>query len=133
MTAPPGDRSTALTADALERILLQLCERIDRLLDEERAALAACTPEGIEAFVVRKDHLALEMTRLAHHAAGYAPGARVRARLVETRSRLASNAGDLSRHISALEEIMGLLAEIQARQSSDGTYSRLGGWGAVLA
>ncbi len=108
---------------ALNRALIQLAMRIERVLLEEKNALAA-QPKDLDVLIARKEHLALEVLRLSQAAGRVAPDATSKTRLETTVRLLAENSDLLRRHIDAVSEIAALIAGVVTKATGDGTYSR---------
>jgi hypothetical protein len=129
LPSPPArelrTRAAALPAGAAatNQALLQLVIRLESVLEEERKMLAGSLPNDHDRLIARKEHLALEATRLAQHAGGFLPDGPIRMRLGQAADQLAENARLLRRHIEAVDEIAALIAEICSSVTSDGTYT----------
>ena len=103
--------------------LLLLLDRIEAVAREEITALAAGRTTEIDALVSRKGHLLVELMRLMKtcHAT---PGEDALAERLGSLSRtLDRNARTLSRHIDAVREVLGIVTDVIAASSDDGTYS----------
>lgn len=121
---PPAEPDASVgESAALDRALLQLATRIERVLLEEKNALAA-QPMDLDFLIARKEHLALEVLRLSQAAGRVAPDVTIKTRLETTVRLLAENRDLLRRNIDAVSEIAALVASVVNKASGDGTYSR---------
>jgi hypothetical protein len=119
-TASPAPNSASI-----DRLLMQLLARIDSLLDEEADLLASANLGGLEQLIDRKDHLALEASRVVQMAQGYMPVPEVTASLGNTLKKLSSQAEQVRRHVDAVKTIAAMISDLHSEASGDGTYDNL--------
>jgi hypothetical protein len=106
----------------VDRILLQLCERIDALLLEEDRLLAAADPQAFDKLIDRKENLALEVSRVLEMADGYVPSREVRSSLSRTLDLLARQRELVRRHVEAVRSITSMISALYCEATGDGTY-----------
>ncbi|MFM9938880.1 MAG: hypothetical protein ACKVP7_05225 [Hyphomicrobiaceae bacterium] len=130
MTTPTRSDRPALVAASpvaaaagFNQAFLELVDRIDSVLAEERDLLAQSSSDQLERVITRKNHLIVEISRFHLAARGWSLAPHVRARLEQVRLALGENAQLLQRHIGAVNEISSLVADICNRATSDGTYT----------
>lgn len=120
---PKGEAPPHAGSAAVNQALLQLAGRIESVLEDERRLLAGSSSDALDHVIARKNHIALEVMRVAQHAAGFVPDAALRNRFKETVAMLTENEGLLRRHIAAVDEISSVVAAVISDSTSDGTYS----------
>lgn len=108
---------------AVSGALLQLLERLESVLDDERECLRLSSFDALDRIIARKDQLSFEAGRYAHLATGPGRDPRLHAALDRTVRKLHDNAILLKRHTDAVGEITALISEIFKAESADGTYS----------
>ncbi|MCB1503844.1 MAG: hypothetical protein KDJ47_02615 [Hyphomicrobiaceae bacterium] len=103
--------------------LMQVADRIDQVLEEERAILAGSAPGSIDITAAHKSHLLVELMRLSRHLDAHSLDESVRRRLAVLKSALAGNAKLLRRHIEAVREISAIIVAAISASGDDGTYT----------
>lgn len=110
------------SSESIDRILLDLCGRIDALLIEEDRLLGSADPEALNRLIDRKEHLALEVSRLVRIAEGYVPAPAARSGLSRTLDSLARHTVQVRRHVEAVRSITAMISDLYCEVTSDGTY-----------
>jgi hypothetical protein len=103
--------------------ILQVVERIDNVLREERNLLSSFDFKNMDALTARKCHLALELGRLVEHADDAAKSDFVHRSVSRLKADLVENAKLLQRHIDATNEISSILRQVIEADTADGTYT----------
>lgn len=117
---PPAVR----TSDpAMEAALFDSIERLEEVVDEETAALAARGSIDLGEFNRRKSRSLLELTRISRAVSGRVLGADLGLRLSQVGDKLERNQELLRMHLAAAQEVAGLISDALREAESDGTYS----------
>jgi flagellar biosynthesis/type III secretory pathway chaperone len=119
---PSQDRSP--DAANSTRSVLDVLQRLGRLLEEENAMLEANGRIELQPVIDQKNRLLRESMLMQRHYGGLAPTAEVAGALAKVRELLALNAKLLNLQLDAMRDITETLADVVAREDSDGTYSR---------
>lgn len=120
---PPVRAPVAVVANAPFSHALSIIKRLQICLDEETAILSASGVPDLDSFNHRKGQGLMELNRAL---AGFGVAARnseVESALAHLKLRIDENMRLLRLHISAVNEITGLLTEAIQKEESDGTYS----------
>lgn len=107
----------------LDRAIGQIADRMEAVLEDERAILSGASTGSLDAIVSRKNHLAVELTRLIGYAATADSNPGVRERLNQLRAELELNERLLRRHMDAIKEVIDIVAKTMNQSTDDGTYS----------
>lgn len=102
---------------------LAIIQKLQICLDEETATLTASGVPDLDSFNQRKGQGLMELNRAL---AGFGPTQRnsdVEAELAKLKSKIDENMKRLRLHISAVNEITGMLTDAIQKEESDGTYS----------
>ncbi len=108
---------------AFDRAVIQIADRIDAVLEEEKAVLVGQVQGDIDAIATRKSHLFIEFMRLSSHATTTSGDAIVRDRVAALMGSLNRNAQLLRRHVDAVREVSDIIANSISESADDGTYS----------
>lgn len=103
--------------------ILQLLSRIEAVVTDENGLLSSGKTADIDSIVARKSHLAVEVMRLMKRFDAIHDREPVRERMSSLSRALDMNARLLRRHIDAVREISGIITDVIAASSDDGTYS----------
>jgi len=103
--------------------LRQIVGRIKAVVEDEEKLLAGASSDGLERIVIRKDQLAIELSRYAKIIDAKSIDTDARHLLDEAARLLGSNADLLRRHIEAVSEVAGLICNVLVNANSDGTYT----------
>jgi hypothetical protein len=105
--------------------------RLEKVLDDENAALSAFDSKNLSEFSRIKTQCLLELQRA--FAQQVPPPAELSARLQSLRQKLELNRWLLSLHLDAAKEIVAVIMSAIRDEESDGTYSRAPGAAKVFA
>ncbi|MGD9804072.1 MAG: hypothetical protein AB7O71_12270 [Hyphomicrobiaceae bacterium] len=97
--------------------------RIKAVVEDEEKLLVGGNSDGLERIVIRKDQLAIELSRYAKIIDAKSIDTDARHLLDEAARLLGSNADLLRRHIEAVSEVAGLICNVLVNANSDGTYT----------
>lgn len=102
---------------------LAIIKKLQICLDEETAILTSSGVPDLDSFNQRKGQGLMELNRaLAGFSAGQRHG-EVEAELKKLKGKIDENMRHLRLHISAVNEITGMLTDAIQKEESDGTYS----------
>lgn len=118
-----GAIGTGVDRDALHGHALSVIKRLQTCLDEETAVLARSQPADLANFNHRKGQGLMELNRALAAVGKLSANSDVAIELSQLRSKIDENMRVLRLHISAVNEITGLLTDAIQREESDGTYS----------
>lgn len=107
----------------LTEAILQVVERIDKVLKEEQSLVSRLEFADIDVLIARKSHLELELGRLMAYGQDAMKNSAVSRAMVKLKVDLSENAQLLRRHMDAVCEISSVVAEALEIASADGTYS----------
>jgi hypothetical protein len=130
--AAPVASQSGMSSANVDSMLVQIAGRIDGLLSEEASALSSHAADIIDQLITRKNHLALEVSRLERHIGSHVPSPEVKLKLADTLKNLSRNAAQIQRHIEAVDEVVEMLVDIHRKHASDGTYTADGALGDKL-
>lgn len=99
-------------------------ERLEAVLDDETAALAAQRHADITDFTRQKRQGFLELNRILRSIDNAIPSQSILARLADFRSKLEANDAMLRRQLRAVQEVTDIIVRVMQDHESDGTYSR---------
>ena len=103
--------------------ILQLLSRVEAVVNEENSVLSSGNTAEIDAIVSRKSHLAVEAIRLMKRYESIQSSDALSERKGSLSRALDANARLLRRHIEAVREVSGIITDVIAASSDDGTYS----------
>lgn len=118
-----GAAGIAVDRNALHGHALSVIKRLQTCLDEETAVLARSQPADLEIFNHRKGQGLMELNRALGAVGKLSANSDVAIELSQLRLKIDENMRVLRLHISAVNEITGLLTDAIQREESDGTYS----------
>jgi hypothetical protein len=107
------------------RAFINTAERLERILDQETAALREHKLIALDEFNQKKSHGLLELRRtIAGCALQFETlGLNPKPVLTRLRAKLQSNLAALQTHLDAVAAIAAIIARTIEEQESDGTYS----------
>lgn len=126
---PPSmqDNGMSLPVTGFDRVAhghaLTVIKKLQTCLDEETANLAQSRVTDLDSFNHRKGQGLMELNRALSSVGTIAPNSEVAIELTQLKSKIDENMRVLRLHISAVNEITGLLTDAIQKEDSDGTYS----------
>ncbi|MGO8953126.1 MAG: flagellar protein FlgN [Rhodomicrobium sp.] len=101
--------------------------RLEKVLDEENAALSGSGSRNLGEFSRVKTQCLLELQRPGHLSVREAGSPELRARFQTLLQKLELNRWLLALHLEAAKEIASVIMSVIRDAESDGTYSRVAG------
>jgi len=120
MTAHALKERGSATRSAIERTM----QRVERLVDNETAALRTRTPIDLKESNNGKSQALLEFSLAIRALNGTPLDSELTQRLGVLRSKLETNRVVLGRHLEAVREIANVVADTIQDSEWDGTYSQ---------
>lgn len=107
-----------------DETLVILIEKLEQLLDEERADLSLGRFAFIAEFNARKSQLLFDINRAMRNFTPAEADDSLQSLHAQTRRKLAANRAVLAVHLEAAREIVALILQTIQEAESDGTYDR---------
>ena len=102
---------------------LAIIRKLQICLDEETAILTASGVPDLDSFNQRKGQGLMELNRALSGFGTVQRNSEVETELAKLKGKIDENMRHLRLHISAVNEITGMLTDAIQREESDGTYS----------